>query len=218
MKYLGLVAVAGTACGPSIDHTAVTIPPQNPTPQQRMWFWDNYKPVAKGEETISYCRGVSCDTTHYPLVRIADGRVIRDPDDVAALVAPDSQTMREAHHADRIHARLKWWGLGTVAGVVGGFYLAMHGNETDDTTMRNVGLGIAVGSILVGVIGGYIEKDNVRAARARAWRWYAHDLAEQMHVCANGITVVPCETITPGAPPPPAQLERDPNLDQLRQR
>ena len=86
--------------------------------------------------------------------------------------------------------------------------------------MIEVGLGIAVGSIIVGSAGAYIEKSTVRDARAHAWRWYAHDLADELHLCFNGVTVVPCEAnaAAPGAPTPPLPPPpRDPNLDQLRQ-
>jgi hypothetical protein len=186
-----------------------------------MWFWESYKPVAKGEETISHCRGISCNTTHYPLVRIADGRRIRDPDDVAGLVAPDSRTLREAQRADRAAGRIKWWGLGLVAGLAGGFILSAHGNDVNDTTMIEVGLGIALGSIIIGSAGAYIEKTNVEEARATAWGWYAHDLADELHLCFNGVNVVPCEAnaSAPGAPAPPTPPPpRDPNLDQLRQK
>ena len=43
MKYLGLVAVVVTACA-SVEHTAVTNLPLNPAPNQRMWFWEAYRP------------------------------------------------------------------------------------------------------------------------------------------------------------------------------
>jgi hypothetical protein len=214
MKYLGLVGIAMSACA-GVDHVSVTPLPPDPTPQQRMWFYETYHPVAKGEETITYCNGMSCDSTHHPLVQIADGRVIQDPNDLAPLVAPDSHTLGEAARADRAYARQKWWGLLFVGGLVGGLYIAAGGHEAEDSTQTDIGVGIAIGSVLVSSVAAYMDKHTVHDARASAFAWYPHDLAERLHVCWNGVQSVPCESVTPGAAP---ERPVDPNLDQLRPR
>src|SRR3954469_3103088 len=126
---LGLVGVAAIGCA-SVEHVSVAPLPPDPTPQQRTWAYETYYPAAKGEEIIRYCRGIQCNTTRNPVVRFADGRLVRDPDDLAPLVAPDSHTMIEAHRASRAHANAQWWGLGMVAGILGGLIVSAHGNDS----------------------------------------------------------------------------------------
>jgi len=211
---LGLVGVAATGCA-SVEHVSVTPLPPDPTPQQRIWAYETYYPAAKGEEVIKYCRGIQCNETRNPVVKFADGQLVRDPEDLAPLVSPESHTMSEAHRATRAHANAGWWGLGMVAGIVGGLVVAGEGNDANNTTELEVGLGVAVGSLLVGGIAAYIERDHVHDARATAFAWFPHDLAEKLRLCWNGAQSVPCETMTPGAAP---EKPRDPNLDELRPR
>ena len=122
---------------------------------------------------------------------------------------------RAARGATNASARGRWWTLGALTGLVGGFLVAANGNSNSDDTEIEVGLGVAVGSLLVGGVAGYIERSTVHDARATAFAWYPHDLAERLHLCWTGAAVVPCESVTPGAPP---EKPVDPNLDQLRPR
>jgi hypothetical protein len=216
MKYLGLVVVTVAACAP-VEHVAVTPVPPNPTPQQRMWFWDTFRPEGNVEEVITVCRSTGgCTTTRNTVIRFTDRRVVRDPIDLAPLVDPASRTRLDAESAiqSRHHARL--WAVATVAGVIAGLALGVDGHNSDNTTELGIGIGIGAGSLLAGAIGSNIAAHNAREASASAFAWYPHDLAEHLHVCFNGVTVMPCEANTPGTPPPPPAP--DPNLDQLRQR
>lgn len=211
---LGLVGAAASACA-SVEHVSITPLPPDPTPQQRMWFYETYHPTAKGEEIITVCNGNACNSTRHPLVRLGDGRVVRDPDDLAPLVAPDSHMLaesRRAHRAD-LHAHL--WALGTVVAVVAGLAIGVDGHNNNDSGELGLGVGIGAGGLLVGAIGAYIVREHAHDARVSAFSWYPHDLAEKLHVCWTGAQTVPCETITPGAAP---EKPVDPNLDQLRPR
>jgi hypothetical protein len=215
MKYLGLVVVVVAACGASVDHIAVTPLPPNPTPDQRMWFWEAYRPRGDVIEYVTRCYH-GCSTTKNKVIQLADGRVVHDPEDLAPLVAPDSRTLREAHRANSTAQSGRWWTLGGLAMIAGGLVLGADGNQSDDTTERNVGIGVMVVGLATAVIAGSITRSTVYDARSAAFAWYPHDLADNLHVCFNGTTVTPCELNTPGAPPPPPP--RDPNLDQLRPR
>jgi hypothetical protein len=210
---LGLVGAA-SACA-SVEHVSVTPLPPEPSVQQRMWAYETFHPAGKGEELITVCNRNGCNTTRHPFVQFANGPMVRDPEDLAPLVAPDSKTLSEAHRATRADSRASWWGLGMVIGIAGGFIVSADGNSRGNDTELEVGLGVALGSLLVGAAGAYIERDTVYTARASAFSWYPHDLAEKLHVCWNGAAVVPCESIAPGAPP---EQPRDPNIDQLRPR
>jgi hypothetical protein len=107
------------------------------------------------------------------------------------------------------------WGA-TIVGIAAGMVIGADGNDRGNTPEIEAGIGIALGSLLVGGITASVTGRHARDAREHAFAWYPHDLAEQLHVCFNGVNVMPCEMNTPGAPPPPAP--RDPNLDQLRQK
>jgi hypothetical protein len=220
MKCLGLVVVAVTACAPSLDHVAITPVPQNPTPAQRQWFWDTYHPAGKGMETLTSCTrdryGTHCDTTQRPFVILPDHREVRDPADFAPLVAPDSRTMVAAERAHAADRHQDSFAIATVVGLVAGVVVAVYGHSNANDTLLYGGIGLAATSILVGGAGRMIEKDGALEARSKAFGWYPHDLAENLHVCFNGVTVTPCEENTPGAPPPAPPP--DPNIDQLRQR
>ena len=215
MKYLGLVVVAVTACA-SVEHTAVTSLPPNPAPNQRMWFWGAYRPRGDVTEMITTCSRDGCFTSKNKVVQFADQRVVRDPEDLAPLVAPDSRTMREAHRATRAATTGHHWWLGGVALIVGGVVVGAHGNQAADDTERNIGIGVMVVGAATAIIASAVTRHTVRDARETAFAWYPHDLAEKLQLCLNGVTVMPCEAIVPGAPPPPPP--RDPNLDQLRQK
>ncbi len=201
MKHLGSVVVAVTACGPSIEHVSVAPLPPDPTPAQRQWAWDTYRPTGAGMEHVTLCTsdrsGTHCDTTHRPFVTFPDQRRVEDPGDLAPLVAPGSRTMVEAERAYAAEDKMRMFGLGEAAGVVGGLVVTGYGHSIGNDTVLITGISVVVASILVGGIGHVIEKDHVRQARAAAFGWYPHDLAENVHVCFNGMTVRPCEQSAP---------------------
>lgn len=215
MKYLGLVVVGGMACA-SVEHVSVTPLPPDPTPQQRMWFWEAYRPRGDVTEIITSCNGHDCFSSKNKVIQFADGRIARDPEDLAPLVAADSRTMHEAHRATRVAREAHCVWLGGLAMIAGGLVAGADGNQSYDDTERNVGLGVMAAGLVTAIIAGGVNRHIAHAAQDAAIAAYPHDLAEQLHVCFNGVTMVPCELNTPGAPPPPPP--RDPNLDQLRPR
>src|SRR5690242_16820370 len=99
MKYLGLVAVAVISCGP--PHVTVHPLPPNATPQQRMWFWQQYRPTGEITETFRSCGGTGvhygCNSSSNKGLVFADGQVVRDPTDLEQLVSPTSQTAEKVH-------------------------------------------------------------------------------------------------------------------------
>jgi hypothetical protein len=213
MKYLGLVAVAVIGCGP--PHVTVHPLPPNATPQQRMAMWQQYRPTGELTETFRSCggRGVhyGCSSSSNKGLIFADGEVVRDLTDLEQLVSPTSETAQHVHRAQSYRHRAILFELAAAAAVVGGFYVASHADQGSSDV--KTGIGIMIGGLLVGGIGAAIEIHGQHAERDAAFGWYPHDLADQLHLCFNGLAVTPCESVTPSSAPPP-----DPNLDQLRQR
>jgi hypothetical protein len=209
MKYLGLVAVAVIGCGP--PHVTVHPLPPNATPQQRMAMWQQYRPTGELTEMIRSCNGHGCATSSNKGLVFADGQLVRDPTDLEQLVSPTSQTTQHVEHARSYGHRALLVELATAVVVGSGFWVASHAEEGSSDV--KTGIGIMVGGLLLGGIGIAVEMHSAHAERDAAFHWYPHDLADQLHLCFNGLAVVPCETVTPGTTPAP-----DPNLDQLRQR
>jgi hypothetical protein len=214
MKLMGLVVVGVTACA-GVQHVDVAPLPPNPTPDQRMWAWETYRPRGDLVEVITRCGRGGCSTTSNKVVAFADGRLVRDPEDLTPLVAQDSRTAVEAHRATHQLHRGQTWALVGAGMLVGGFVVAMKGNQNDDSTEQDIGIGVMVGGLIAACAGSWIIRTDVREARDTALTWYPHDLADQLRVCFNGTAVVPCEMNVPGTAVP---APRDPNLDQLRPR
>lgn len=213
---LGLV-VALTSCGaPSVEHVALAPLPPNATPEQRVWIYNALSPRADLTERTTSCdRHGACFTTDKAALELSDGRVVRDPEDLAPLVAPESSTLAHAHKASHAASRLTWWGGAAITALVGGFLLSMHGHDDGNDTELEIGLGVALGGLVMGAAAGVIERDNINDERRAAFATYPHDLAARLALCVNGQIVMPCEQNAPAyvAPPPP-----DPGLDQLRPR
>ena len=131
------------------------------------------------------------------VIQFADQRVVRDPEDLAPLVAPGSRTMREAHRATRAARTGHYWWLGGAVMIGGGVVVGAHRNQTEDDTERNIGIGVMVVGVATAIIASAVTRHTVRDARETALAWYPHDLAENLHLCVNGVTVMPCEAIVP---------------------
>src|SRR3569623_661180 len=119
MKLLGLVVVAG--CGaPSVEHVQLAPLPPSPTPDQRVWIFNAVRPRGELTESTTTCdRHGGCFTTTNGAIELPAGRTVRDPEDLAPLVAPESVTLahaRKAHRAAGRHARR---GAGAITALAG---------------------------------------------------------------------------------------------------
>jgi len=220
MKLLGLVVVAG--CGaPSVEHVQLAPLPPSPTPDQRVWIFNAVRPRGELTESTTTCdRHGGCFTTTNGAIELPDGRTVRDPEDLAPLVAPESVTLAHARKANRAAGRLAWWGAGAITALAGGFLVSMNGHDNGNDTELEIGLGVAVGGLMLGAMAGYIERDTINDERRAAFASYPKDLAARLSLCPSGQLVMPCEQQVPGAAAPTyaAPATPDPGLDQLRPR
>lgn len=200
MKLLGLVGVMLTACvGGGGGHLKVDPLPPNPTPEERVALWERYRPHGNVDEVVRICSRGGCDRTEYRVIAFGDGRIVRDPDDLAPLVAPESETVAHTRRAERFASRANWWFAATAVAVVSGFVLSVAGNSNHNGTELDTGVGLLLGGTLIGGAMVRAEARNARNAASEAFGAYPTDLAARLHVCSSGLAVVPCE-----APPPPA--------------
>lgn len=223
MKWLGLgLGLVVAACGaPSVEHVELAPLPPSPTPDQRVWIFNAVRPRGELTESTTTCdRHGGCFTTTNGAIVLPDGRTVRDPEDLAPLVAPQSGTLVHAHKASRAAGRLAWWGAGAITALVGGFLVSMNGHDNGNDTELEIGLGVAVGGLMLGAMAGYIERDTINDERRAAFASYPNDLAARLSLCPSGQLVMPCEQQVPGAgaPSDAPPATPDPGLDQLRPR
>lgn len=199
---LGLVAVGVTACA-SGGHLKVDPLPPNPTPQERVALWERYRPHGNTDEVVTICqRGGGCDRTEYRVIVFGDGRIAREPEDVAPLVAPDSETVAHTRRAEHFASRANWWSAASAITVVSGIILGFAGNSANNGSELDAGLGLILVGTLVGGTMIRAEARNARNATSEAFGSYPTDLANRLHVCSSGLAVVPCESSGPPPPPP----------------
>src|SRR3569623_3310501 len=106
MMLLGLAGGAGGGA-PAGEHVQLAPLPPSPTPDQRGWSGNAVRPRGELTESTTTCdRHGGCFTTTNGAIELPDGRTVRDPEDLAPLVAPESVTLAHARKANRAAGRL----------------------------------------------------------------------------------------------------------------
>ena len=198
MRAVGVSILALTACVGGGRVNIAPLPPE-PTPEQRVALWEMYRPHGNVDEIVTVCSNQGgCDRSEQRVIIFGDHRIVRESEDLAPLVAPDSETMMHSRRAQRFASHANMWSVaGLVAGATG-LVMLLGGNDN----VRLYGIGIL---LVGGGIAGYESRADARDARnatSESFAAYPNDLAARLRVCSNGLAVVPCEA-PPPAPPPP---------------
>jgi hypothetical protein len=219
---IALVTVLLGACRAHVD--LEPLPPRL-TREQRMNAFEKLRPQERSTEIAVSCRGTACSTAINPMLVLGDGTEIQEPDDLLVVVPPDSETARAAARAARVRSQRTWLAVGTVLGAFAGLAMFTYegwrshqefasGNADESTlgSLAYVGLGVGLGSALVGYIGHHYLQGRENAHKRRAFASYETDLASRLQICATGLRLVPCEGASselPATPPgetPPSTL------------
>lgn len=211
---LAVAVVAG--CRPNY-HVNIPPPPASLTPDQRVRAFQNYRQGGSGVEWTTTCsnRG-GCVTSSRPVIVLRSGAEIRHAEDLIPILSPTSIAGRAAHEVAAAQRRKARWRRVMWGSLLGGIALLVVANKLDSFELGVAGAAIAIGGPVVGLGGSIANSWDIDRETKTVFANYDQGLAERFAVCVNGLTMVACESNTPGSPPPPA--EPDPALRSLRQR
>jgi hypothetical protein len=203
MRWAWWVAVLVVVTG--CLHVDLRLPPQPMSPEQRVATYNTLHPT---HETIFYSNKGSSR-----MLTLGDGTDVRYVEDLVPVVAPDSTTARNARSAAHHRNRSLWWSIpGGLTAMVGGFMWFSPDENAGITNILGPGMFFA-GLAAIGV--GFYHRFAYAGAQQRVHDAYDSDLAAHLNVCAQGLTIVPCEMLPPPTQyPPPAQYPPAPAKSQ----
>jgi hypothetical protein len=197
-------------------HVNIPAPPASLTPEQRVQAFDTYRQAGRGVEWTTTCGKGGCMSSSEDILVLHNGQEVRHAADLLPVLAPDSEAAREAQAAQAAEHRSSFWKHITFAGFVGFLVVTGVGFHYDSDPLLVLGIGGGLGTMLGGGIGWVKNDIEVTDRTKTVFAQYDESLAKRFEVCVNGLAVVPCESSTPGAPPPVAVP--DPALRSLPQK
>lgn len=164
--------------------------------------------AAVGTQTTCSNRG-GCSSTQYLV--LADGSEIWHPEDLAPVVAPQSEAGASMRRLLQLQERAWFWRKVMLVPMGVGIAFAVAAIATESAPLGWSALGLIGGGFVVGGAGVIVSNFRIRKATYQLFEQYDGGLAAQLNICARGMAVVPCDA--PDTPTPP-----DPVLRSLPQR
>jgi hypothetical protein len=185
-----LVAVAGQVACYSHPHVRLRAPEPDASAARRRAAYDALKPAEAGRVAPLGHPYRESDAIDYLV--LGGGEQIYRPDDLIAVVEPDSPTARAArrHAAAERRSRAVMY-VGGGVGLVGGLVLA-GGLAEDVQAFKATGVGLVGAGVLLAAIAGLVYFPRMRTEREAAFGHYEVDLRQRLRLCVQGFDLVDC--------------------------
>ncbi len=199
-----MAVVLLVACQP--PHGPLAPLPPMATPGQRVQAYADLHAVSEKTTWQTTCGGRGgCSTRVQRTLRLTNGTQVHYPEDLLPVLAPDSAAARAVHASLGAKRKSRNYALLALAGVAAFAFVAVSSlpaPEDEFSTTAKVGL-LTTGAVtLVTAFASWHYYFQSAALFGDANELYNDGLAEQLNLCADGLRIVPCETMpAPGTAP-----------------
>jgi hypothetical protein len=191
VRTSALLAFVLAACGAS--HAALQTPESYAPLPERLDAYARLRPVETSSAEFDY--GPPLRTHRGDYVKLADGTVIDEAEDLLPLVNPDSGAADAVHDAERDTRVSHLLYAGAAIATVVGFLVAANAYHNGDDVWTPILVGLGAGAALG--IPAVIENGEASADRRRAFQRLDDSMRARLHLCVAGVQIVECATPRP---------------------